>query len=110
MAELSKEVLDATAEINKIFVKLGGALDACVEKGDTQCDVAGMVKDIGLEGFDVSVLDDLKVDRFVPIIPSLPWHYWYPWRPIWCWWWNRYHSHLHYHCCPWWWHRCHFHC
>ena len=107
MADLSKEVLSATAEINEIFVKLGSALDRCVESGDTQVDVAEMARGIGLPEFDVSVLDDLKVDRLVPIIPCLPWHYWYPWRPIWCWWWNR--NYPKYHCCPWWWHRCHFH-
>lgn len=107
MAEEMEEALGrAMAEANGVFAKLGGLVEKSVKNGDTQLDVAAISRKAGIK-IDASVLDELKVDRIIHVHPWVHWCCWFPWRPLWCWWWNN--RYPWYRCCPWWWHRCHWH-
>jgi hypothetical protein len=106
MAELDDALAKVTAEANEIFDRMRGMVEEAVAGGATQLDVAEIARNSGLE-LDEKILDELQVDRIIPVLPWLPWYYWWPWRPLWCWWWHRYYPW--YRCCHWWWHRCHWH-
>lgn len=94
----------ATAEANELFGNLGRILESL--DGDTsRLDVLDVANKAGLE-IDDGVLEELKIDRIIYPLPWLPWHFWFPWRPLWCWWWHR--RYPYYRCCPYWWHRCHW--
>ena len=96
----------ATAEANAIFGKMGAIVDEAVKGGATSLKVSDVARQAGLE-IDDRVLTELKIPELVMVHPFLPWHIWWPWCPLWCWWWGfRY---PYYHCHPYWWHRCHWH-
>ena len=102
--EFNEQLAKVNAEANGIFAKLGALVDEHAKEGST-IDVLKITQKLGLK-IDQSILDELKIDRVILCHPWLPWHCWFPWRPIWCWWWHRYHSW--YRCCPWWWYGCHW--
>ena len=105
MAELDSAAAKANAEANEVFRKLAAVVEESVKSKATSLDVAEVSRKAGLE-IDPKVLEELHVDAVIPVHPFLPWHYWFPWRPLWCWWWRiRYPW---YRCCPWWWYRCHW--
>lgn len=99
------ELTRATAEANGLFGKMGQAIDKQVKDGAAELDVLKIAEAAGIK-LDEAVLKDLKVSRIILCHPFIPWYIWYPWRPIWCWWWSRYYPW--YRCCPWWWYRCHW--
>ena len=94
----------ANAEANEVFQKLQAVVEDRVQSGDTSINVVEALRSAGLEADD-GVLKDLELPGRVPVHAFLPWHIWFPWRPIWCWWW-RFHYPW-YRCCPYWWHSCH---
>jgi hypothetical protein len=96
---------EVTREANAIFEKMQSVVEERVRGGATSLDVAEIAREVGLE-LDERALVDLQIDRIIYVHPWLPWYIWWPWRPLWCWWWHRYHPW--YRCCPWWWHRCHW--
>jgi hypothetical protein len=105
MAEEMNEALGRVmAEANSVFDKLRSTVEEQVESGATELDVAEIARRAGLE-IEEATLDELRIDRVIPVHRWLPWHEWFPWRPLWCWWWRYYPW---YRCCPWWWYRCHW--
>lgn len=105
MKEMDDAVAKATAEANGVFEKMRAAVEEGVKRGTAQLDVLEIGRRAGLE-IDERVLDELQIDRLIPVHPWLPWYHWWPWRPLWCWWWHRHYRW--YRCCPWWWYRCHW--
>jgi hypothetical protein len=104
MAEMDDLIARATAEANETFGRLGKVLEE-VSKRDGMINVIEVAQRAGLE-IDDKVLQELQIDRIIPVHPWLPWYFWFPWRPLWCWWWHLRYSW--YRCCPWWWYRCHW--
>lgn len=95
----------AMREANATFARLGEAVEAAVgERGEDPIDVLDVSRKAGLE-IDDSVLERLELPRLIYPLWWCPWHHWFCWRPLWCWWWGRYYPH--YHCCWYYWHHCH---
>lgn len=95
----------AMREANATFARLGEAVEAAVgERGEEPIDVLDVSRKAGLE-IDDSVLERLELPRLIYPLWWCPWHHWFCWRPLWCWWWGRYYPHFH--CCWYYWHRCH---
>jgi hypothetical protein len=103
-----KEQVDVLAkpmsEANAVFQKMQAVVEEETKRGATHLNVLDVARKSGLE-VDEKILEELKIDQFIPVHPFLPWYFWWPWRPFWCWWWRRYPW---YRCCPWWWSRCHW--
>jgi len=97
----------AVAEANAAFEKMRAAVEEEVKRGVAQLNVLDVARKAGLD-INEQVLEQLQIERLIPVHPWLPWYFWWPWRPLWCWWWHRYHPWYRW-CCPWWWHRCHWH-
>ncbi len=95
----------ALADANKIFGQMCNDVEARVSKGDTKLDVLTIAHGCGLTELDARVLDELQVEPIIHVQRWLPYHIYWPWRPLWCWWWRRWPW---YKCCPYWWHRCHW--
>jgi hypothetical protein len=105
MPESDEGFLRANAEVNEIFDRLREAVEETARGDAQQVSVLEVARRAGLE-LDERVLGELKVPELVPVIRFIPWDIWFPWRPIWCWWWGfRYPW---YRCCPFWWYRCHW--
>ncbi|HEX2712652.1 MAG TPA: hypothetical protein VHM88_10555 [Candidatus Acidoferrales bacterium] len=103
--ELHEAVSKATVQANTVFSKMRGIVEDEVKRGATQLNVLEIVRKSGLE-INEATLQELHVDPVIAILPWLDWCCYFPWRPFWCWWWNRYYPW--YRCCPWWWYRCHW--
>jgi hypothetical protein len=71
-------------EANGMFDKMRAAVEEAVAGGATQLDVMEIARKSGLQ-LDDKTLDELQIDRVIPVL-LIPWHYWWPWRPLWCWW------------------------
>lgn len=102
---LNDQLAKVHGEINTVFAKLGTEVEKQVKAGATQLDVLKTLQSVGIK-IDDAILRELKIDRIIFIYPWLHWCCWFPWRPIWCWWWN--HNYPWYRCCPYWWHSCHW--
>jgi hypothetical protein len=102
MTDLNEGMASAMAEANGVFAKLAKVLDQ-TSKREGSIKVLDVARQAGLE-IDERTLGELRIPLIVYVHPWLPWHYWFPWRPLWCWWWNR--RYYWYDCCPWWWNRC----
>jgi hypothetical protein len=92
-------------EVNRIFAKMGSAVEQEVKRGAKELKVVGIATASGLK-IDEKVLDELRIPHVIPVLPWCHWCSWWPWQPLWCWWWHKYH--VGYQCCPWWWHRCYW--
>lgn len=105
MPELDETMVRATAEANEIFERLQASVEEQAAGRPASINVAEVARAAGLE-IDDTVLRELHVPEIIPVPSFVPWHLWFPWRPLWCWWWRfRY---PHYVCCPYWWYRCHW--
>ncbi len=98
-------LVKANEHANGIFAKMAAEVESQMKAGVSELDVLKISRQVGLELTEED-LDNLQVNRIILPHPFLPWHIWYPWRPIWCWWWRRYYPY--YRCCWWWWTRCHW--
>jgi len=100
-------VAEAQREANEIFAKLGKAVQDAAKEGVDEIDVLDIAHKAGLKELNEDILKELQVPRLIPCLWWLPWYIWWPWRPIWCWWW-RWRYPWYGWCCPWWYHRCHW--
>lgn len=106
MAVPDEGFLRANGEANETFERLQRVVEGAVSQGDRTVSVLETAREAGLD-LDERILEELHVPPVVAIHPFLPWHVWYPWRPIWCWWWRV--RWPFYRCpCDWWWYRCHW--
>lgn len=97
--------VDAHAEADAVFQRLAELVGERVESGDREIAVLDVVRAAGLD-IDERTLIDLHVPPVVPVYRFLPWDRWFPWPPLFCYWWRR--RPPWYECyCPWWWWRCH---
>jgi hypothetical protein len=95
----------ANAEANETFERLRQTVEEVAQGGASQVDVLDVARRAGLE-ISEETLRELQIPQRIPVQPFLEWHIWFPFRPIWCWWWRfRYPW---YRCCPYWWYRCHW--
>jgi hypothetical protein len=106
VAERDETLAKATAEANEVFGRMAEAVERRVRQGGDALDVVEIAKEAGLE-IDDRVIAELQIPRLIPLVRFVPWYIWWPWRPLWCWWWRL--RYPWYHCCPYWWHRCHWH-
>ncbi len=104
MPENDEAFMRANAEANEAFGTLLKIVDERAAKGEAQLSVLEVARAAGFE-VDDRVLADLQLPEFVPVHPFLRPETYFPWRPLWCWWWRRYPW---YRCCPYWWYRCHW--
>ncbi|MFC6081689.1 hypothetical protein [Sphaerisporangium aureirubrum] len=106
MPESDEVFLRANAEAGEVFERLRRITEDRARDGGTSgLSVLELTREAGLE-LSKSDLTELRIPEIVPIHRFIPWDVWFPWRPLWCWWWHRYQPW--YHCCPYWWHRCHW--
>ncbi len=105
MSPLDETLVRANAEANDTFERLREVVEARVQRGQQQIHVLEAARESGLE-LDERHLTDLQLPEIVPVNQILPWHDWFPFRPLWCWWWH--YRYPYYRCCPWWWYRCHW--
>jgi len=105
MAAQDETFVRATNEANDVFEKIGKAVEEKVKQRAREVNVLEIARSAGLE-LDEKSLTDLQIPTLIPVHPFIPWPHWFPWRPLWCWWWHfRYPW---YRCCPYWWYRCHW--
>ena len=102
---LDEAYVRANEEANEIFDRMRELVEREVGRGAQELDVISVAREAGLE-LDEQTISELQIPQFVPVVRFVPWHHWYPWRPIWCWWWR--YRYPYYRCCPYWWHRCHW--
>lgn len=105
MPENDEAYMRANSEANDAFGSLLKIVQERADKGETQLSVLELAREARLE-IDDKVLAELRLPEFIPVHPFLPPHIYFPWRPLWCWWW-RFHYPW-YRCCPYWWSRCHW--
>ena len=106
MEPLDATQLDATREADELFARVGKVIEALVQESErAEINVLEVAREVGLE-IDAGTLAELQIPEIVPIIRFVPWYIWWPWRPLWCWWWR--YRYPYYHCCPYWWHRCYW--
>lgn len=105
MSENDEAYLSANAEANEAFGTLFKIVNETVEGGEVQISVLDVARKAGLE-IDERVLAELKLPGTIPAHPFLSPEIYFPWRPLWCWWWQ--HRYPYYRCCPYWWYRCHW--
>lgn len=96
----------AMAEASDLFAAVGKIVEKRVSGGATEIDLVDTLRESRIE-IDIKDILELKLYPVIPIVRFLPWHCWYPWRPLWCWWWHRHYPHYHSH--HWWWCGCHCH-
>ncbi|MFD4422430.1 hypothetical protein ACFWN7_13140 [Agromyces sp. NPDC058484] len=105
MSEDDDVYLRANAEANEAFGALFKIVNGKVDEGESQLSILDVARSAGLE-IDERVLAELKLPDFVPVHPFLRPEVYFPWRPLWCWWWH--YRYPYYRCCHWWWNRCHW--
>jgi hypothetical protein len=104
--EFDEAYLRANTEANETFERLRRAVEESVDGGAQQVSVLDTARQVGME-IDERVLEELHLPEFVPVQRFLPWHVWWPWRPLLCWWWRG--RWPWYRCpCDWYWYRCHW--
>ena len=95
----------AMAEANEVFEKLAETVQAAVsESPDRPLDVLEIARNVELEIDDLE-LRHHEIPRLIYPLRFCAWYDWFPWRPLWCYWWHR--RYPYYECCHWWWFRCH---
>ena len=102
---LNEALVKVNEEANGIFGRLQAIVEKNVKGKASTIDVLEAAEAAGLQITEAD-FRELKLDRYVLVHPWLHWCCWFPWRPLWCWWWKRYHPW--YICCRWWWSRCHY--
>jgi len=102
---LDEAYVRANTEANEIFERMRQLVERHVDQGASEINVVEVARESGLE-LDGRVLSELQVPEVIVVNRFLPWHLWFCWRPIWCWWWN--YRYPYYRCCPYWWQRCHW--
>lgn len=100
----NEALVKVTEEANGIFTALCAEVESQVKAGNAELDVLKIARKSGLQ-LDEKDLEELQIDRIIIAKPWLPVYVYFPWRPLWCYWWRRYHPW--YRCCHWWWYRCH---
>lgn len=91
-------VTTAMARANAVFARLTGVVEDALREGPSEpidllhvCHVAGLQ-------VNQDVLDRLQLPRLIYPVTWLPWYEWWPYEPLWCWWWRQ--SYPWYRCCP----------
>jgi hypothetical protein len=106
MPELDEGFLRANAEADEVFGRLMEVVEERVNRGEQQLPVLDIVREAGLE-LDDRVLADLQLPDVIPVHRFLEPRFYFPWRPIYCWWWRYRYSWYRCPCGYWWW-RCHW--
>jgi hypothetical protein len=97
-------IAQAMAEANSVFGQLAKSVEAAVSKSPNDpIDILEVSRKAKLE-IDESILHHLELPRYVYPLPFVHWCCWFPWRPLWCRWWND--RYPWYRCCPYWWSHC----
>jgi hypothetical protein len=88
--EAHDEVLaEAMARANEVFGRLTGTVEEAVKEAPAApIDLLEVAHAAGLE-LDEGVLTRLELPNLVYPLSWLPWHEWWPYQPLWCWWWER---------------------
>ncbi|MBO3745599.1 hypothetical protein J5X84_05905 [Streptosporangiaceae bacterium NEAU-GS5] len=105
MPENDEAFLRANAAANEVFERLRRVAEDRTAAGEIQLSVLEVAREAGLE-LDDKALGEAQIPEFIPVQRFIPWDVWFPWRPLWCWWWRIYYPW--HRCCPYWWHRCHW--
>ena len=87
------ELTSATQQADAISERLEEVIGGAVSETDvTEINVLEVAQRVGLE-IDAATLERLQIPELVPVIRFIPWHCWWPWRPLWCWWRHRHDPH-----------------
>ena len=85
------ELVRAMAEANEVFARLHSAVEAAVRMAPAEpIDVLGIARQAGLE-LDQAVLTRLELPGLIFPVSWLPWYEWWPYEPLWGWWWQQHH-------------------
>jgi hypothetical protein len=88
----------AMAQANEVFGRMSAAVETAVGDAPGEpIDLLTVSRAVGLD-LDETVLHRLELPRLIYPLTWLPWHLWWPYEPLWCWWWR--HRYPWYRCCP----------
>jgi hypothetical protein len=98
MEAYDENVATAMARGNKVFGRLTTAVEAAVR--DVPTEPIDLLEISGAVGLALSETDieRLELPRLIYPITWLPWYEWWPYEPLWCWWWRQ--TYPWYRCCP----------
>ena len=80
---------EAMERASEVFGRLNRTVEEAVrEAPEAPIDLLQVARDAGLE-LDEAVLTRLALPNLVYPLSWLPWHEWWPYQPLWCWWWEQ---------------------
>jgi hypothetical protein len=83
-----EDLADAMERANEVFGRLTRAVEEAVRTApQAPIDLLQVSRDAGLEL--EAVLTRLELPNLVYPLSWLPWFEWWPYQPLWCWWWER---------------------
>jgi hypothetical protein len=86
-----EELAMAVAQANDVFGRLRRAVEAAAREAPAEpIDVLGIARHAGLE-LDEAILTRLQLPQLIYPLSWLPWYEWWPYEPLWGWWWARFH-------------------
>jgi hypothetical protein len=86
-----EDLARAMAQANEVFARLRSAVEATVREAPTEpMDLLGVARGAGLE-LDEAVLTRLQLPALIYPLSWLPWYEWWPYEPLWGWWWEQRH-------------------
>jgi hypothetical protein len=89
-------LVKAMAHANEVFGRLAGVIETAVTHAPSEpIDLLAVCRTVGLE-LDEAQLKRLELPRQIYPVTSLPWYQWWPYQPLWAWWWR--HNHPRYRC------------
>jgi hypothetical protein len=91
-------LMKAMAHANEVFGRMARVVESAATRAPSEpIDLLAVCGTVGLE-LDEAVLQRLELSRHVYPVTALPWYQWWPYQPLWAWWWQ--HTHPNYRCGP----------
>jgi hypothetical protein len=91
-------LVKAMAHANEVFGRLAVVVETAATRAPSEpIDILAVCRAVGLE-LDEALLKRLEVPRHIYPVTVLPWYQWWPYQPLWAWWWQQ--NHPGYRCGP----------
>ena len=91
-------LVKAMAHANEVFGRLAGVVEtAATQASNEPIDLLAVCRTVGL-GVDEALLKRLELPLKIYPVTALPWYQWWPYQPLWAWWWQQ--NHPGYRCGP----------
>jgi hypothetical protein len=88
----------AMAHANEVFGRLAGVVETAATHAPSEpIDLLAVCRTVGFE-LDEALLKRLEIPFHIYPLTALPWYQWWPYQPLWAWWWQQ--NHPRYRCGP----------